>query len=279
MRSPSSAAEEPGRLREFRDVATRIRLRATRMVAVQGFGYLGQALSSAEEFAVLFRGHFRTGVDRFVLSPAHYAISVYAIAVELGVLSEGDLARYGTDGSPLEAVATEQAPFVDLTCGSLGQGLSGAVGLALADRLRGSDARVFALLSDGEMEEGQVWEAAMFAGHHRLDRLVVLLDCNDSQVDGPVSTITTVEPVRDRWAAFGWAAREVDGHDVSAVDEAIADAIRSALPAVVVCRTSTRTGLDCLPPDADGHFIKLPPELAARATEELEVRLGAATGA
>lgn len=255
--------------------ATRLRLRALRMVAREGFGYLGQALSSAEEFAVLFCGHFRQGQDRFVLSPAHYAISLYGIAAELGLLAEEELASYGADGSPLEAVATERTPLVDLTCGSLGQGLSGAVGLALADQLRGQDANVFALVSDGEMEEGQVWEAAMFAGHRVLDRLVVLLDCNDSQVDGPVSTITTVEPVADKWRAFGWAAFDVDGHDVGALDRAIDAAVGEGRPAVVVCRTRTRTGLDCLPPDADGHFIKLTPELAAAAQSELESRLAA----
>jgi transketolase len=265
--APGSIAPEYAR---YRKAATRLRLRATRMIAREGFGYLGQALSSAEEFAVLFCGHFRRGHDRFVLSPAHYAISAYAIGAELGLLDEAELAAYGTDGSRLEAVGTERSPVAGVTCGSLGQGLSAAAGLALADDLRGGDSRTYALVSDGEMEEGQVWEAAMFAGHRCLRRLIVLLDANDSQVDGPVSSVTTVEPVAAKWRAFGWHAAELDGHDVVALDEALRGAIGEDRPSVLICRTSTRTGLRCLPPDADGHFIKLPAGLAERAAAELQ---------
>jgi transketolase len=185
-------------------LAARIRANATRMVAIQGFGYLGQALSSAEIFAALFgSGVMRPGYDRFVLSPGHYAIVLYAVAAEVGLLDPAELAAYGSDGALLEAVSTERTPLLDLTCGSLGQGLSGAIGFALAARFARDDRRVFAFLSDGEMEEGQVWEAAMFAAHHKLDRLVVVLDANQSQVDGPIDAITTIEPLGDKWRAFG----------------------------------------------------------------------------
>ncbi len=162
--------------------------------------------------------------------------------------------------------------MLDYVCGSLGQGLSAAAGFALSDRLRGRDARTFALVSDGELEEGQVWEAAMFAAHYRLARLTVLLDANNSQVDGPVAGVTTIEPVAAKWAGFGWATAEVDGHDVAAVIAALT-AGGSGRPSVVISRTSTRHGLDCLPPDADGHFIKLPTELAAAAVRELTSQL------
>ena len=130
-------------------------------------------------------------------------------------------------------------------------------------------------MSDGELEEGQVWEAAMFAAHHRLSALTVLLDANNSQVDGPVDTITTIEPIADKWTAFGWHAQDVDGHDVDAVVTALERAEATPQPSVVVCRTSTVHGLDCLPADADGHFIKLPPELARAAVDELTARLEA----
>ena len=117
----------------------------------------------------------------------------------------------------------------DYTCGSLGQGLSAAAGFALADRLLGRpEARTFAFLSDGELQEGQVWEAAMFAGHHHLGRLTVLLDANNSQVDGPVDSITTIEPVAAKWRAFGWDAVELDGHDVGAVAAVLADGASGA---------------------------------------------------
>jgi transketolase len=207
----------------------------------------------------------------------HYIIGPFAAAAELGLI---DLSGYGQNGSAFEAIGTERSPVVDYTCGSLGQGLSAAAGFALADRFRGSDARIFTMVSDGELEEGQVWEAALFAAHHHLDRLVVLLDANNSQVDGPVDSITTLEPIAAKWSAFGWQVVDLDGHDVSALRTAldVASAPASAgrgRPSVLVCRTSTRHGLDCLPPEVDGHFIKLPPDLFAAAVRELTGRLEA----
>ena len=268
---------EPGigwTVRDPRELALRIRLRAVRMVAPQGFGYLGQALSSAEQVAAVFAAA-RPGTDRLVCSPGHYIIGPFAAAAELGLLAKDAVASYGQNGSPVEAIGTERSPVVDYTCGSLGQGLSAALGFALADRFRGSDARIFTMVSDGELEEGQVWEAALFAAHHRLDRLTVLLDANNSQVDGPVDSITTLEPIAAKWSAFGWHAVDIDGHDLDALAAALAAAGSQGRPSVLVCRTSTRHGLDCLPPDADGHFIKLTPELARAAVEELTGKLEA----
>ena len=251
-----------------------IRLRAVRMVAPHGFGYLGQALSSAELFATLYTGHYAPDRDSLVVSPGHYIIAAFAAAPEAGLLDEEALATYGFDDSALEAIGTERSPAVDLTGGSLGMGLSGAVGFALADRLQDrAGARVFAVLSDGELEEGQVWEAALFAAHHRLGALTVLLDANDSQVDGPVSSITTVEPIAGKWESFGWAAFDVDGHDPTALDTALRAAVADPRPAIVVARTSTKHGLSVLPEGADGHFIKLPAPLAEAAIRELEARL------
>jgi len=270
---PVSAPGTQWTVPDLRELALRIRLRAVRMVAPQGFGYLGQALSSAEQVAAVFAAA-RPGVDRLVCSPGHYVIGPFAAAAELGLLDEDAVAGYGQNGSPVEAIGTERSPVMDYTCGSLGQGLSAALGFALSDRLRGSGARIFTMVSDGELEEGQVWEAALFAAHHHLDRLVVLLDANNSQVDGPVDSITTLEPIAAKWAAFGWHVQDLDGHDPYALAAALAGAAAATgRPSVVVCRTSTRHGLDCLPPDADGHFIKLPPELAAAAVEELTGKL------
>ena len=253
-------------------LADRIRLRAVQMVAGAGFGYLGQALSAAEQVAALF-AVARPGIDRVVCSPGHYVIALYAAAAEAGLLPAGALASYGQDGSALEAIGTERSPVVDYVCGSLGQGLSAAAGFALSDRMRGRDARTFVLVSDGELEEGQVWEAAMFAAHHRLARLTVLVDANNSQVDGPVDSVTTIEPVAAKWASFGWETAELDGHDTAALLGALAAAGASARPSVLVCRTSASQGLDCLPADTDRHFIRLPPDLAARALAELGGRL------
>jgi transketolase len=259
---------------DLRRLALAIRLRAVEMVAPQGFGYLGQALSSAELVAALF-AVARPGTDRLVCSPGHYVIAFYAAASEVGLIPAKALETYGQDGSALEAIGTERTPVLDYVCGSLGQGLSAAAGFALSDRLRGRDARTYALVSDGELEEGQVWEAAMFAAHHKLSKLTVLVDANNSQVDGPVDTITTIEPVAAKWASFGWEPVELDGHDAHAVAQALSGARDASRPVVLICRTSTAHGLDCLPPDADGHFRTLPADLAERAVRELTSKLAA----
>jgi transketolase len=243
------------------------------MAAPQGLGYLGQALSSAEQVAALF-ATMTPGKDRLVCSPGHYAIAVHAAAAQLGVLTEDEARTYGQNDSGIESIGTERSPVMDYVCGSLGQGLSAAVGFALSDRMRGIDRRTFAMVSDGELEEGQVWEAAMFAAHHRLGSLTVLLDANNSQVDGPVDAITTIEPIAAKWESFGWVAIDIDGHDVHAIIRCLRRETGGS-PVVLVCRTSTRHGLDCLPADTDGHFIKLPPDLAARAEAELTQRLAA----
>jgi transketolase len=257
----------------LRRLATRIRIRATDMVAIAGFGYLGQALSSAEIFAVLFGGVLRYGVDRFVLSPGHYVISLYAAAAETGLLDPAELESYGGDGSALEAIGSERTPLGDLVCGSLGQGLSGAVGFALAAQFAGEDRDTFAFLSDGEMQEGQVWEAAMFAGYRRLDRLVVVIDANNSQVDGPVTSVTTIEPLAEKWRSFGWRVAEVDGHDVEALRNALAARRGGGAPLVVIARTEILGRLNAIPPTVDGHFIKIDSELKAAILKELEAAL------
>jgi transketolase len=256
--------------RSLAELARRIKLDALEMIAIRGFGYLGQALSAGEQFAVLFGFAMRHGRDRFVLSPGHYAVVYYAAAAELGLLDRDALAGYGDDGALLEAISTERTPGLDLTCGSLGQGLSGAIGLALADRLSAEDRRTFAFLSDGELEEGQVWEAAMFAAHHRLAALTVLLDANGSQVDGAITSVTTVEPIVEKWAAFSWHVQDVDGHDVDALREAFSAARRSERPSVIIARTDILGRLSCIPATADGHFLKLDEHLVQAIRSELQ---------
>jgi transketolase len=266
-------AERSVRLRQ---VAARIRLNAVKMVAIQGFGYLGQALSSAEIFSVLFAGGVvRFGQDRFVLSPGHYVIAFYAVAAELGLIGESDLADYGKDATRLEAIGTERTPLLDLVCGSLGQGLSGALGFALASRLAGEDRDTYAFLSDGEMQEGQVWEAAMFAAHHcrRMGRVIVVIDANNSQVDGLVTSVTTIDPLAEKWRSFGWRVLEIDGHDIDALSHAFASRSADCEPLAVIARTQIRGRLRSIPPTVDGHFIKLDAALERAITRELEAAL------
>jgi transketolase len=256
-------------VQRLRSLATRIKLDALDMVAIQGFGYLGQALSAAEQFAVLFGEVIRHGSDRFVLSPGHYAVVYYAAAAEMGLLERERLSEYGTDGALLEAVSTERTPGLALTCGSLGQGLSGAVGLALASRLCGDSRRTFAFISDGEMEEGQLWEAAMFAAHHQLHDLTVTLDANGSQVDGSITSVTTLEPIAEKWRAFGWHAVETDGHDIASLRMAFREAEAERRPTVIVARTDILGRLRCIPPSADGHFLKIDAQLREAIRTEL----------
>ena len=263
----------PTTVRDLHKLATRIRLNATRMVAIQGFGYLGQALSAAEIYAAIFGGGiFRAGWDRFCLSPGHYVIVYYAVAAEVGLIEPKELESYGEDGALLEAISTERTPLLDATCGSLGQGLSAAIGFALASRFAGDDRRVFAFLSDGEMEEGQVWEAAMFAAHHKLDRLTVVIDANNSQVDGPVTSVTTIESIAEKWKAFGWRVIELDGHDATGLVDAM-QLVADDRPLVVVARTQILGRLKSIPMTADAHFIKLDPQLTKAMVEELEADL------
>lgn len=269
MTSSTSTQDDPRP--EAERVARGIRLRAVRMIEPQGFGYLGQALSSAETVAVLYSHYLRPGLDRFICSPGHYIIAAYAAAAEVGLITDDELLTYGQDGSSLEAIGTERTPLVDLTCGSLAQGLSGAAGFALADRLRGiEDRNVYALISDGELEEGQTWEAALFAAHHGLGGIVAILDANNSQVDGPIDSITTIEPIAAKWESFGWHTQDIDGHDLDQVIAAYAAAVVDPRPSIIIARTSTVHGIAALPADADGHFIKLPADLATAAIEELE---------
>ncbi len=267
-------AERP--IADLRKLAARIRLNATRMVAIQGFGYLGQALSSAEIFAALFGGGFvRVGHDRFVLSPGHYVVSLYAVAAELGEIDRKELASYGKDGALLEAIGTERTPLVDLVCGSLGQGLSGAIGFAIAAHQAGEDRATYAFVSDGEMEEGQTWEAAMFASHHRhrMGRLIVVIDANNSQVDGSVASVTTIEPLADKWRAFGWRVADIDGHDLDALTKAFDSRSPDNEPLVVIARTEILGRMKSIPATVDGHFIKLDQALERAVTAELEAVL------
>ncbi len=261
---------------DLQRLATQVRLNATRMVAIQGFGYLGQALSSAEIFAVLFGGGFvRDGQDRFVISPGHYVIGLYAVAAQVGRLDAEELASYGKDGALLEAIGTERTPVADLVCGSLGQGLSGAIGFALAAGLAREDRDTYAFLSDGELEEGQIWEAAMFASHNRrrMGRLVAVIDANNSQVDGSVTSVTTLEPLAEKWRSFGWRVAEVDGHDVDALSGAFSSRSLDAEPLAVIARTEILGRMRSIPPTVDGHFIKLDDALARALTAELEASL------
>ncbi|MDD2546646.1 MAG: transketolase [Burkholderiaceae bacterium] len=252
--------------------AHRIRRYALRMGEVQGQGYIGQALGWADVLAVAY-GHALNfqpenplweGRDRFLLSHGHYAIAHYAALIEARIIPEDELETYGSDDSrlPMSGMAT-YTPGMEMSGGSLGQGLPIAVGMALGLRHKQNPAFVYNSMSDGELDEGSTWEAAMSAAHHQLDHLICLVDINNQQADGPSSQVLGFEPLADKWAAFGWHVQRVDGNDLAAVLAAFdtARALKEPKPRVILFNTLMGKGVPFLETRDKNHFIRVdPPE-------------------
>jgi transketolase len=266
-------------LTEIDQAATRIRIRVLDMCAGRGQGYGGQGLALADVLAHLYLRVMRrrddgSYLDRFVLSTGHSAIGLFATLGEIGVYSQDELHTYGQAGSRIEESPLQGTPGFEVTAGSLGQGLSQAVGMALGERLRESGAEIYCLLSDGELQEGQVWEAAMSASHHRLGNLTVLVDNNNMQADGVTAAIMNVEPVVERLAAFGFDAVRIDGHDHAALERALPSAgTPHDRPRAVVLQTVPGKGVPMFEQHHKVHYLRLEPEMWAAATAELEGRL------
>jgi len=256
----------------LRASAYRIRRYALRMGEVQGQGYIGQALGWADVLAVAYSHALNIrpdepeweGRDRFLLSHGHYAIAFYAALIEAKIIPESELETYGSDDSrlPMSGMAT-YTPGMEMSGGSLGQGLPIAVGMALALRQKKNPAFVYNSMSDGELDEGSVWEAAMGAAHHALSNLICLVDINNQQADGQSSKVMGFEPLADKWAAFGWHVQRVDGNDLPAVLKAF-DAARNlteAKPRVILFDTLMGKGVPFLESREKNHFIRVdPPE-------------------
>ena len=252
--------------------AYRIRRYALRMGEVQGQGYIGQALGLADMLAVAY-GHAMNyrgddpsweGRDRFLLSHGHYAIALYAALIEAGILPESELDSYGADDSrlPMSGMAT-YTPGMEISGGSLGQGLAIGVGIALGLRLKNSAAFVYNSMSDGELDEGATWEAAMAASHHGLDNLICLVDINNVQADGNSNRVLGFEPLADKWAAFGWHVQRVDGNVIAALVAAF-DTARNwtqSQPRVILLDTLMGKGVPFLEQREKNHFMRIePPE-------------------
>jgi transketolase len=247
------------------------------MASQLGQGYLGQGLGVADLLAALYFHEMRWDPedvrwedrDRFVLSTGHYSIALWAALAEAGVIPREELPSYGADHSRLEMSTLDTTPGVEVIGGSLGHGLGQAVGMALGQRLRGSSARIFCELSDGELQEGSTWEAAFAAPTFRLHNLVAIVDCNGIQADG--SIVVQIEPVAEKWRAFGWDTREVDGNDMAAVVDALA-ASRAAdgRPKCIVARTLPGRGIPMLERREKQHFISIGAEEWDAVRRELE---------
>ena len=244
--------------------ATVLRRHMLTMARGQGAGYIGQGLGIADALTALYFHELRydpenlrwADRDRFLLSTGHYSIALWAALAEAGIIPVAELVTYGADNSRLEMSTLDTTPGVEVIGGSLGHGLGQGVGQALGLSLDRSDARVFVELSDGEMQEGSTWEAAMSASHFRLDGLVALVDCNGIQADGPV--VLDMEPVADKWASFGWETFEIDGNDIDAVVATLATARqRNGKPKAIVLRTVPGKGVRRIEESEKSHFFRV----------------------
>jgi len=281
MRDHAAGQAETAAFDKLKTHAWRIRRFALRMGEVQGQGYVGQALGWADVLAVAYCHAMNIrpeepeweGRDRFLLSHGHYAIALYAALLEAGVLPEDELETYGADDSrlPMSGMAT-YTPGMEISGGSLGQGLAIAVGQALALRMKGNGAWVYNSMSDGELDEGAVWEAAMSASHHKLAKLINLVDINRQQADGPSHEILQFEPLVDKWQAFGWHVQRVDGNDLAAVIAAF-DAARAApgeQPRVILFDTLMGKGVPFLEQRDKNHFIRVEADEWQQAIADLD---------
>jgi transketolase len=244
--------------------ATNLRRHMLAMARGQGQGYIGQGLGIADVLAALYFHELRydparldwPARDRFLLSTGHYSIALWGVLAEAGIIPVEELVTYGADDSRLEMSTLDTTPGVEMIGGSLGHGLGQGVGQAIGLRMDGSDARVFVELSDGEMQEGSTWEAAMSACHFRLDGLVALVDCNGIQADGPV--VLDMEPIAARWSGFGWETFEVDGNDMAAVVKALTAArVRNGKPKAIVLRTLPGKGVRRIETSEKSHFFRV----------------------
>lgn len=265
--------------------AANLRRHMLTMARGQGQGYIGQGLGIADLLAVLYFHEMRHDPqdprwperDRFLLSTGHYSIALWAALAECGVIPLAELATYGMDDSRLDMSTLDTTPGVEIIGGSLGHGLGQAVGQALGLRLDGSPARIFVELSDGEMQEGATWEAAMSASSFRLDNLVALIDCNGIQADGKV--VLDMEPVADKWRAFGWETQEIDGNDRAAIVAALAGARdRNQKPKAIVLRTLPGKGVPTLERREKAHFVRVEPGEWEALMTEFESLTGADHG-
>lgn len=265
--------------RHLDERALTLRRHCIEMIGRAKSGHPGGSLSAADIVAVLYFHHMKHNPknprlptrDRFVLSKGHAAPVLYAALAECGYFPTADLLGLRQLNSRLEGHPDmNKVPGVDITSGSLGQGLSAGNGMALAGRIDGLAYNVYVLLGDGELQEGMVWEAAMFAGHHKLNRVTAIVDYNNLQIDGFVSDILDVQPLRDKWLAFGWHVIQVDGHDVLEIEAALAEADKKkGRPSVIIAKTVKCKGVSFMENKVDFHGKAPNDEELPRALKEL----------
>jgi transketolase len=267
------------KVQELNDTARQLRVDVLKMLNTARSGHTGGSLSALDVLTVLFFHTMRHDPtnphwpdrDRFVLSKGHAAPALYACLAHAGYFPREDLKTLRRLGSHLQGHPDmRKTPGVEVCTGSLGQGLSQAVGLSLAARLQERSSRTYCLLGDGEVQEGQIWEAAMAAAHYQLDNLCVLLDWNGLQIDGEVQKVMGVAPLGPKFLAFGWHVLEVDGHDVVAINRALDEAAQySGKPTMIVARTVKGKGVPFFEHKANYHGVPPSDDELGRALEHL----------
>jgi len=265
---------------ELRERATTIRRLIVEMLAEAGSGHPGGSLSAVELVTALYFGDILRydperpeweDRDRFILSKGHGVPVQYAAMAEAGYFAHSELATLRKIDSRLQGHPVLGAtPGIEASTGSLGQGLSIGLGMALAAPMTGKDYNVFVLLGDGECQEGQVWEAAMAAGHYRPENLVAIVDYNKFQLDGPIDEILEIEPFADKWKAMGWEVREIDGHSLPEVLEGLRWARDLAGPATLIAHTVKGKGVSFMEGENAYHGVAPSEEELAKALAELE---------
>ncbi|MFE9581402.1 transketolase [Nocardia sp. NPDC006044] len=269
-----AAAADAAPTRDPAAMARRIREDVIRMAGGPEGAHAGGSLSSADLIAVLYAELLRPG-DAFVLSKGHAAPALYSALAQLGRIPVEELDTYARPGSRLFGHPPGELPGVEFATGSLGHGLGLSIGLALAEQLSGGDRHVYTLLGDGELQEGSVWEAALLAGHRRLPGLVAAVDRNGLQITGRTEECVGLEPLEAKFTAFGWQVRGIDGHDLSALREALRPSPDG--PVMVIARTVKGRGVPFLEDRVAGHYAKLKPALVRRALAALARPAGGAS--
>lgn len=267
---------------EIAAFATRIRKLAIGMIGELGVGHIGGAMSIVDVLALLYSKRMRVDPsaprearrDRLVLSKGHAGPALYAALAAKGFFPVEWLSTLNKGGTNLPSHCDRnRTPGIDMTTGSLGQGLSAACGMAIALKLDGNPVKVYAIIGDGESDEGQNWEAAMFAAHRGLSNLIAFTDFNNAQIDGTTEEIVSLGALAAKWAAFGWNVAEVDGHDLDALDAAIEKACASKdRPSMIVMKTVKGKGCSFCEGQVSSHNMPVTKEMAAEAIAALESR-------
>ncbi len=254
---------EQARIKELKRISANIKLGALEAVFSASSGHPGGSLSISDILSYLYfeemnidpRDPKKADRDRFVLSKGHTAPALYAALAERGYFPREDLKTFRHIDSYLQGHPDMKGtPGVDMTTGSLGLGFSAACGMALSAKISGEGYRVYSVLGDGESEEGQVWEAAMFAAHKKLDNLCIFLDYNGLQIDGPISEVNDPSPLDSKFEAFGWNVLVIDGHDIEAIDSAVKAAKAcKGKPTAIICRTVKGKGVSFMENSVKWH--------------------------